>query len=764
MVGSPVTFNAVAGAPNGKSIAAMRLYVDNIAKITVNAASLTTSQSLGTGSHYVVVNAWIAGGGVLVGKENITVGTPAPITVTLSPGSAQINTGGTQQFSANVQNTPNTTVSWSVDGAPGGNASVGTVSPAGLYSAPGTAGSHTITAASVADSTKSANATVTVIVPSPTVSVSPSSVSVPLSGTQQYNAAIQNSATTSVNWSVDGVAGGDSTTGQISASGLYTAPGSAGTHTIMAALSTDSTIFGSAKAIVYDGSQPTTPGIFTYMYNNGRTGANTTETVLTPAAVSGGKFVVQGSWALDADSFTQPLYVPGVTINGNSYNVLYVGTENDSVYALNADVPGQVLWKQSFLTGGATIGRGFTGGRTSLGANIGITGTPVIDPASNRLYVVGRTTESGNQIQRLHALDLATGADILPNVVLRGSVSGTGMGNDGAGHVIFDPLTQNQRAGLVLSNGVIYVAFAAFSDIDPYHGWLLAYDANTLGPIAAFNTSPNSGGGGIWMAGAAPAADTNGNVYIASANGRPDANALFQPPTDLPNSVLKLKLTAGAFTVVDYFAPFNTRCLSADDLDLGSSAPVLIPDQLLGHNALAVGSKEGRVYLTDSDNMGQFQSASDSQILASSSFNAKGACGAPGFDANGPWRVYGAPAYWNGNIYFGSVFGPLRQYNISNAALQQVALGSHIYQANGQAGRGPLTSISANGSTAGIAWTAENDLSGQGWLRAYDATNVGTQLYFNNFGRGSNFEIPVVANGHVYVNGHTAVYMYGLLP
>lgn len=503
--------------------------------------------------------------------------------------------------------------------------------------------------------------------------------------------------------------------------------------------------------------------VYTYKYDNGRTGLNQKETKLTTAAVTNGaNFGKLGSWVLDGAIFTQPLFVPGVSIQNNTRNVLYVGTENDSVYALNADVPGSVLWKRSFLSATATIGKGFTGGRTALGDKVGITGTPVIDPARNWLYAVVRTTEGGNQVQRLHAIDITTGADVLPAALINPVESGTGAGNDGSGHVPFQALTQNQRPALLLDNGIVYVTFASFGDLDPYHGWIIAYDSASLNFIDAYNATPNGGGGGIWMSGAGPAGDSAGNVYLVTGNGRPDATALFDPPNDLPNSFLKLKVIGGKLTLVDYFSPYNAKCLSADDLDLASSGPTLIPDQFAGFSIIALGSKEGRAYLLDQDNLGKFHSGNDSQILSSVLFNSA-ACGQAGFNAAAPLRVYGSPAYWNGNIYFGSAFGPLRQYKITSGKLAQSAISAHLFPGSGQRGRGPLVIVSANGTSNAIVWTAENDLNGNGWLRAFDATNVAKALFSGNFGTGSNFIIPMVVNGNVYVSGNATLYKYGLL-
>jgi len=323
-------------------------------------------------------------------------------------------------------------------------------------------------------------------------------------------------------------------------------------------------------------------------------------------------------------------------------------------------------------------------------------------------------------------------------------------------------LNENQRPALLLDNGVVYVAFGSFSDYDPYHGWVIAFDSSSLSFIDAYNVTPNGGGGGFWMAGAAPAGDGNGNVYMVSGNGRPDASALFDPPTDLPNSLVKLKVVSGKLTLVDYFSPYNDKCLSGDDLDLGSSGPTLIPDQFAGKNILALGSKEGRAYLLDQDDLGKFHSGSDSQILNSVLINAT-ACGQSGFNPDAPLRIYGSPAYWNGFVYFGSAFGPLRQYDITSGKFSLTAVSSHLYPGSGQSGRGPLTIVSANGTSNAIVWTAENDLNGNGWLRAFDATNVASALYTSNYGPGSNFLIPMVVNGSVYVTGHGTVYKYGLL-
>jgi hypothetical protein len=697
--------------------------------------------------------------------STISVGAQTGVSVSVTPDTASIAPGATQQLTAVVKGVTNQTLTWSVDGVQGGNATVGTISLFGLYTAPSALGSHNVTAVLNADTTKSDTSFISVVgTPAPSVSVTPATAQVLVGQQQQFSAVVQNSTSTLVDWYIDGTASGSDAVGTIDSSGLYTAPSTAGTHTVTAKLDSDPTVVGTAVATVGTAPPPPQQGVFTYAYDNGRTGANVNETTLTPANVSAaGSFGAKGKWTVDATMQAQPLYMAGVEIDGAQHNVLFVATENDSVYALDADVPGKTLWKRSFLTSTSTIGQGFTGGRTALGANVGITGTPVIDPATNRLYVLTRNTEGTNQVWRIRCISILDGTDEVAPTIVAGSVPGNGAGNDGAGNVPFNSMTQNQRPALLLQGGVVYVAFASFSDNDPYHGWLFAFDASTLTTLGMFNDSVNGGGGGFWMSGAGPSADEDGNVYVTTGNGRPDASPLFSPPTDSPNSVLKVKLNAGAFTVVDYFSPFNTNCLTNRDLDMASAAATLIPDKLNGHDALVTASKEGRVYLLDRNSLGQFQSKSDSQILDWNLFNAAGPCGPSPFSADSPWRVYGAPAYWNGSVYFGSSFGPLRQYDVTTGKFVQTALSTHTFAANGQSGRGPMVIVTANGTLNGIVWSVEDDLAGAGWIRAYDATNVAKQLYQVNYGAGTHFVEPMVINGNLYVTGHGTVYRYGLL-
>jgi hypothetical protein len=364
-------------------------------------------------------------------------------------------------------------------------------------------------------------------------------------------------------------------------------------------------------------------------------------------------------------------------------------------------------------------------------------------------------------VYRVHAIDIRTGKELATSGSINPVAVGTGGGTDGNGHIPFDPLTQNQRPGLLLSNGVIYVGFASFSDHEPYHGWLVAFDATSLNMLDAYNTTPDGDGAGLWMAGSGPSADSNGNVYFGTANSMPNATGIFSVPNDLSNSVVKLSMIGGKFALVDYFAPFNTLCLTHDDLDLGSTGVLLLPDGTGGRNLAVTASKEGRIYLLDRDNLGKFNSGGDIQIIQSILINPT-ACGTTGFDANSPMRIYGAPTYWNGNVYLGSAFGPLRQYSITSGKLALVTKGTYTYPASGQNGRGPIPIVSANGTSNGIAWTSIRDLNGQGWLHAYDASNISKLLFSSNYGAGNVFTVPTAINGKVYVTGGAVVYAYGL--
>ncbi|MBZ5649154.1 MAG: pyrrolo-quinoline quinone [Acidobacteriia bacterium] len=499
-------------------------------------------------------------------------------------------------------------------------------------------------------------------------------------------------------------------------------------------------------------------------------GANLSETTLTTANVNVNSFGrLTKSAHLDGVIFTQPLFVRNLAIAGGTHNVIFLGTENDSVYALDANDPTQILWKRSFIdpASGITPADGNFGGRTGIGPLVGVTGTPVIDPTTQTLYVSAMTLENGTTFHRLHALDITTAAEKFggPSEI-SATVPGTGIDTDGHGNVAFNPPTQSQRAALQLVNGVVYIAFASFSDTEPYHGWIFAYDAATLAQLAVLNLSPNSEGAGLWQAGAAPTVDAEGNLYVQTGDGH-NFNIIGGP--DWGDTILKLKLNSGSFSVVDWFMPYNQDCIDQDDLDLGSGGPMLLPDQAGPHPHLMVsGSKEGRIYLIDRDNLGNFNLGSNSQIPQEILINPA-PCGQ--LDVNNTLRIYGTASYWNGFVYIGSVGSNLRAFQLANGQLTQTSISGTIFQGNGQQGRGPIPVVSANGTTAGIVWTVEYTLSNTVTLHAYDATNLANELYNTQqnaardaLGRGAVFAVPTVIDGRVYVVAVDQLSVYGPLP
>src|SRR6267378_783180 len=478
-------------------------------------------------------------------------------------------------------------------------------------------------------------------------------------------------------------------------------------------------------------------GTFTHHNDNARTGANLQELVLTPATVNQAQFGKLFSWAVDGQVYAQPLYVANLAIpHHGTYNVVFVATEHGSVFAFDADDPTCVqLWISSFID-----------------PENGITGTPVIDPQTGILYVVVRTKENGSYVQRLHALDITTGAEALGGPVdIEASVAGTGDGSDGA-NLSFDPLRQNQRAALLLTQGVVYIAFASHGDYGPYHGWLLGYDAATLQQVAVFNATPNGGEGGIWQSGGGPSADTFGTIYVITGNGTFDADV---GGTDFGDSFLKLSTQAGGLTVADFFTPFNQASLEANDLDLGSTDPLLLPDQTdTDHPHLVLGAgKDGNAYLVDRDQMGQFTSSDNSHIVQTITISPDG--------------VFCAPAVWENNIYFAASGDVLKAFHLSGGLLSTTptSQGSTVLNYPGAT---PV--ISADGPTNGIVWVLDNNDAGVAVLRAYDATDVSRELYNSSqagdrdqAGPAVKFAVPTVANGTVYVGGQNQLTVFGLL-
>ncbi len=506
-------------------------------------------------------------------------------------------------------------------------------------------------------------------------------------------------------------------------------------------------------------------GVFTYHYDNLRTGLNPNETILTPASVDATHFGKKFSYAVDGQVYSQPLYVPGVVIPGQGvHDVVYVASEHDSVYAMDADgVVAGPLWQVSFIdpaAGITTVPPADTGECCDLAPEIGITSTPVIDPSSGTMYVVAKTKEvaagSTSYVQRLHALDIATGAEKLGGpVVLQASVPGTGDGSSG-GQVPFIPLRENQREALLLVNGTVVIAFASHGDNGPFHGWVLGYDAATLGQRFAFNATPDGYGGGIWQAGCGPAADAAGDIYFINGNGTFDASTSV---LQLSDTFTKLSPSG---SVLDYFTPWNQPQISAQDFDLGSGGTLLLPYQPGTHPHLMVSAgKEGTIYLVDRENMGHQSATSDAQIVQSLVHVLPG-------NNDITSGNFSAPAYWDGRIYFGAVDDAVKLFTLSGGLLSSAPTSQ---TAQSFAFPGGFPAISASGTSNGVLWVVErpSELS-PGVLHAYDASNLGNELYNSNqnsardaLDPATKFMVPTVANGKVFIGTSSTLTAFGPL-
>ena len=497
--------------------------------------------------------------------------------------------------------------------------------------------------------------------------------------------------------------------------------------------------------------------ILTHHYDVARTGANLSEAVLTPSNVNPNQFGKLFAFSIDGQMYAQPLYVAGLSIPGKgTHNVVYAATEHDSVYAFDADgATSTPLWQRNFLNPGAGITTvsddDFPEPYEDIAPEIGITGTPVIDSSSGTLYVVVKTKENGNFFQRLHALDIASGAEKFGGpVTIQASVAGAGVRNDGNGNVVFDPLINLQRSGLLLAGGTVYVAFASHGDFDPFNGWILGYDAHSLKQVIVYAPDADGAGGSVWQSGGGPAADAAGNIYVAVANGDFDVPAGGR---DYGDSALKLRPSGNGFTVVDYFTPFDQQTLDDLDHDLGSGGVVLLPDEPGTPNHLLLASnKEGKLYVINRDNMGHFSAANDNQIPQTIQF------------AGG---IFSTPAAWQNKVYVSAVHDSLKCYTVSSG---QLTLASDTGQVFGYPGSTPV--VSANGNSNGIVWTLQVDhqLSDTAVLHAYDANDLSHELYNSmqagdrdTAGASVKFTVPVVVNGKVYVGGGDQFTVYGLL-
>ena len=845
-VTSPFTVSAV--ATSSAAVTKFLVYIDSVLQYQqLNTSSISTSISAGAGTHNLTVQYY--NGAWIKATNFITVGPNSGITVTVNPTSATIAPGRTQQFTASVTGTSNTSVTWAIDGLFGGNTTVGTISTSGLYTAPAASGTHTVTATSATSSSSTGAATITVTssgggctppsspgsilctpaagstVSSPVqfsgagrgasgsvnhlelwidgtkignYSGSTMSASVPLANGSHTATLVEvDSAGSFIKSSPDtftvGSGGGGGscnppfspgailctpiagstasspvpfTGGGTSASGsvnhlelwvdgnkIGDFPGNTmsasvplvgGSHTAtLVEVDSSGNFLKSAPDTfsVSGGGGGGTVAVTTYHNDVTRQGANTAETILTTSNVNASSFGKLATYSVDGQVYPQPLVVPNLIINGGTHNVMYVATEHDSVYAFDAD-GGGALWSKSLLGPGMTP----VSSSDNLGVSpeIGVLSTPVIDRAGGTIYAVTAVNNGGKNQFWIHALDIATGAEKFggPKQVTA-TVNGTGADSSG-GKITLEGGCY-QRSGLALANGNVYISFGHCG-----HGWMFAYNASNLSQSAVINVSPNGTGGDIWMGGGAPAVDSSGNLFVMTG-----VNADNTIGNSFSNAFLKF---SPGLTILDYFIPSNTAVLTQNDADFGSGAPIILPDNSSSHPHELIGAgKDGRIFIVDRDNLGKFSSTSNNVVQIVQS-------GVRQYD-----NFYDTPAFWNGNIYYHAAGDVLRQFRWSNGLLSTspIAMGTVVYGSHGA-----TPSVSSNGGSNGIVWDLQ--LDGQpnnpAILHAYDASNVGTELYSSNenasrdsAGPAVKFTVPTVANGKVYVPAGHQVNIYGLL-
>ena len=697
-----------------------------------------------------------------------TGGSNPLVIATTSLPNGQVGTAYSATLMASGGTTP---YSWSLTSGtlPSGlslNSSTGVISGTPSATANGTALTFTVKDSSSPVQTKNVNLTLSVSPSTITVSVSPAQVGITI--TQALNVTATTNDSAGVNWSASGTGCTGAACGTFSVNKsltgvavTYTAPSTGGVYTITGSSVTQTSVFATVTVAVTD-----LAGVTTYHNNNLRNGANTQEYLLNSTNVTASTFGRLFSCAVDESIYAQPLWVPNLTVGQAKHNVVFVATQNDSLYAFDADSPGSPctpLWHANLLDSahGGTSGEtavlsglpGYLvgGGGGDIQPLVGVTGTPVIDLTTNTVYLVSKSVIASTPtfFQRLHAIDLATGNEKFSGPV---DIAATYPGNgDGGTSTTFVAQMQNQRCGLALANGIVYVAWASHEDTTPYYGWVVGYNASNLSPTYVFNDDPNypsspiigaAGQGGIWMSGGGPAVDSSGNLYLITGNGS------FDPTTsNYGDSFLQL---SGSLNVSQYFTPSDQQTDYQNDNDFGSGgAAVLIDLPPNGSNPTHLvvgGGKDGTLYVLNRDAMGGYGDPNAWQIV-----NA----------GNG---IYSTAAFWNYNLYLASSLAPLRAYSLSPSTATLTQLSSASSESFGFLAPTPSVSSMPDNSN-GIVWVLDNSQyctpqspgCGPTVLHAYSATNLSNELWNSTEGSGNaagnavKFTVPTVANGKVYI-------------
>jgi hypothetical protein len=687
--------------------------------------------------------------------------------VSISPGTASVQKGLTQNFTASVTNdSTNRGVTWSLSGSGCTGVACGTLSnvttTSVTYTAPATVSTPatvTLTATSVADVTKSSPATITVTAPVGNITVSVSPKQAALTVTQQLTLTATTSDSAGVTWTISPGAGSFSTTSSLSGVGVtLTAPATAGVYTVTATSVTDGTKSSSITIGVTNLS-----GVFTFHDDLARDGVNSQEFALTPSNVNTATFGKLFSCQADGAIYGQPLWVGNASIGGGTHNVVIAATMHDSVYVFDADAsPCVTYWHKQLIPSGETYGSYSDVSSSDIYPDIGILATPVVDASTDKIYVVAKTKNSSSGVyhQRLHALNLADGSEPVAAVDLTSSITVPGTGDSGdsscpsaSGSVPFCPLRLNQRAGLALVNGIVYVTWASHGDTQPYHGWIIGFNASTLAQTTIYNPSPNGREAGIWMSGGAPAFDSSNNLYAITGNGD------FDGTHDFGDSLLKLSTTSG-LSLTDSFTPSNQATLDSQDLDFGAGAAVVLVDlpSSAAYTHLVIGGGKGagfagEMFVLNRDNLGGYDQGSGGtdKVVQEFSFNH---------------AIFATPAFWQNQMYIAGVGGPLEVFALSSTTSTfNTAPTSQSTATIGFPGATP--SISSSGSTNGIVWaidshaygTSDNgsQAAGPAVLRAFDATNLSNELWDSGMvsgdaaGNAVKFTVPTIANGKVYI-------------
>ncbi len=715
-------------------------------------------QRLTTTLFFLIVSSSLVGCGGGLSKPE--AGSAVAPTIATQPTNQSVTAGQTATFSVMAAGTEPLTYQWQKGAALiGGATSASYTTPVTATSDSGSTFSVVVSNSAGKITSNAATLTVNAAPVAPSITQQPSNQSVTAGQTATFSVTAAGTTPLAYQWQQ----GTTAISGATSAS--YTTPATTtsnnGAQFSVVVSNPQGKATSNAATLTVNAAPPATTDVLTYHNDTARTGQNLTETTLTTSNVTSANFGKLGFYSVDGLVDAEPLYASSVPVPSNgTHNLLIVPTENDSVYAFDAD-SGSTIWQITTLKPGETASDNRGCGQVT--PEIGVTSTPVIDRTqgpNGAVYVVAMSKDgSGNYYQRLHALDLALGTELFNGPVdIEATYPGIGDNTNGTS-VVFDPKQYKERAALLLLNGVIYTSWASHCDIRPYTGWIMGYSESTLAQTSVLNVTPNGNEGAIWMAGAGLAADSLSNIYFLDANGDFDTTVNaegFPSDGDYGNAFMKLSTTSNELAVADFFEMDNEASENGSDTDLGSGGTIVLPDLTDGSGNtwhLAVGAgKDSNLYLVNRDSMGKF-SANKSSIYQ----ELAGAL---------PGGVFAMPAYFNSTIYYGSVGSPIQAFTITNAKLPTSATAQ---TSNSFGYPGATPSISANGTSNGIVWAVEN--TSPAVLHAYNASTL-IELYNSNqasggrdqFGAGNKFITPMIVNGKVFVGTTNGVAVFGLLP